>query len=213
MKDPFKPSADSSLSERFSYKIITHPYFNPFINFCIVVNTLMLAYENSSTPRNVREILTVSNVVLVIVFIVEFILKLTALGIRGYLDDPMNAFDGFLAILGCADVILLFMFDDSSDQVISLVVFSAFRSCRLVRIFRLARSWKSFNELLTNIGKTMYQIWPFVIILVIIIMSFALLGMQLFGGHFCVKDLTKAIVFEQNTGDLPFPGELIVSFC
>ena len=50
----------------------------------------------------------------------------------------------------------------------------------------------------------MYQIWPFVIILIIIIMSFALLGMQLFGGLFCTSELTRGIVFEGgNAGMSP----------
>ena len=75
VKDPFKPSLESSLSERLSYTIITHPYFNPFINFCIVINTLMLAYENASTPRNIKDILSMSNIVLVMVFVIEFGLK------------------------------------------------------------------------------------------------------------------------------------------
>ena len=58
---------------------------------------------------------------------------------------------------------------------------SAFRGIRLLRVFKLARSWTSFRELLSTMIKTMKEIVPFSSLLGICMFIFTLLGMELFG--------------------------------
>ena len=53
---------------------------------------------------------------------------------------------------------------------------SAFRGIRLLRVFKLARSWKSFRELLAKILVTVKDISTFSVLLLIWIMIFTLLG-------------------------------------
>jgi len=64
------------------------------------------------------------NTVFTYVFIVEMVFKLIALGIKNYVVDPMNIFDGTIVLFSIADL----MFLSGGNKA-----FSAFRS---VRIFR-----------------------------------------------------------------------------
>lgn len=58
---------------------------------------------------------------------------------------------------------------------------SAFRGIRLLRVFKLARSWTSFRELLHKIVLTVKEITTFSILLMICMFIFTLLGMELYG--------------------------------
>ena len=55
------------------------------------------------------------------------------------------------------------------------------RSFRLLRVFKLAKSWKSLNDTLKIMIKSMGALTNLIVVLVIIIFIFAVMGMQLFG--------------------------------
>lgn len=57
---------------------------------------------------------------------------------------------------------------------------SAFRSVRLLRVFKLARSWTSFRNLLEKIMDTLKDIRNFSVLLFLFIFVYTLLGMELF---------------------------------
>ena len=61
---------------------------------------------------------------------------------------------------------------------------SMLRSFRLLRVFKLAKSWKSLNDILTIMGKTVGALSNLTFVLVIIIFIFAVMGMQLYGGDY-----------------------------
>mmetsp|Transcript_11321 Transcript_11321/g.26831 ORF Transcript_11321/g.26831 Transcript_11321/m.26831 type:complete len:1216 (+) Transcript_11321:1-3648(+) len=55
------------------------------------------------------------------------------------------------------------------------------RTFRLLRVFKLARSWKELNKIINTIFRSLSSIAYLSLILLLIIFIFALLGMQLFG--------------------------------
>lgn len=77
-------------------------------------------------------------------------IKIIALGFCGYVKDNFNIFDGSLVLLSLADYILSNLFSFSGG----LSALSAFRSLRLFRILKLARSWENLRELLIAMVKT-----------------------------------------------------------
>jgi hypothetical protein len=58
--------------------------------------------------------------------------------------------------------------------------FSAIRSVRLLRVFKLARSWKDLYDLLVQMYATLKDISTFTVLLCICIFIFMLLGLELF---------------------------------
>ena len=79
-------------------------------------------------------------------FFAEMIIKLLGLGFKGYARDANNIFDACLVIISLVDYIILQI--PSLSMGSSGGALSAFRSIRLLRVFKLARSWTVFKELL-----------------------------------------------------------------
>lgn len=79
------------------------------------------------------------------------VIKLIGLGFREYTRDSFNIFDAIIVVLSIVDLILSASL--SSDSPTGAL--SAFRGVRLLRVFKLARSWDSFREILAKIIVTL----------------------------------------------------------
>lgn len=115
------------------------------------------------------------NVAFSVIFIIECILKLIGLGIRGYFRDDYNIFDCIIVTASLVDIVVSYILNSSSIGVIT-----TFRAFRIMRIFKLAKSWKRLNVLLRTIKRTMEDVSIFSILLGLFMFTFALLGMELF---------------------------------
>lgn len=67
-------------------------------------------------------------------------LKLLGLGIKYYFKDPFNRFDCFIAVTSLIDLALA-----DSVGAINVDTITVLRTFRLMRVFKLARTWKEFN--------------------------------------------------------------------
>ena len=65
------------------------------------------------------------------------IIKLLGYGIKEYLKDKFNVFDGSVVFLSVADVVINFTLNSTASS--SNGAISAFRAFRLLRIFKLAK--------------------------------------------------------------------------
>ena len=117
------------------------------------------------------------------------LLKLIGMGFKGYTKDHFNIFDGFIVILSTIEIIVS---RSVSNTFVEGGALSAFRGFRLLRVFKIARSWTSFQGLLRKIGETLKDIWSFVILLLIVIFCFSMMGMEFFsfGAFFKYYDHT-----------------------
>lgn len=72
---------------------------------------------------------------------------------------------------------------------------SVLRAFRLMRVFRLARSWKELNRILSIMIRSLVSVSYLSLLLLLFLFIFALLGMQLFGYkyHFCAADGAQPI--------------------
>lgn len=71
------------------------------------------------------------------IFAVEMILKVMGLGVKKYVMDGFNVFDAIIVIVGILD---FFHFGSRAITVL--------RAFRLLRIFKIVRSWTSLRKLL-----------------------------------------------------------------
>ena len=68
--------------------------------------------------------------------------------------------------------------NDDNPKVGSVI--TALRAFRLLRVFKLAKTWKRFELLLETMGSTLRDIASFSVLLFLFIFIFSLLGMELF---------------------------------
>ncbi len=113
------------------------------------------------------------NTVFTILFAIEMVLKLIGLGIKGYLKDGFNDFDGVIVLVSLVEFTKLV--DASGITVL--------RAFRLLRIFKLIRSWGTLKKLLQTVIKSFGAIANLGLLMFLLVFIFSLVGMQFFNGH------------------------------
>ncbi|XP_051785438.1 sodium channel protein type 3 subunit alpha-like [Erpetoichthys calabaricus] len=126
------------------------------------------------------------NIVLTAIFAIEAFLKILAFNLLPYLSNGWNAFDFIIVMLSFVDWGLTAANFKSFD-------ISVIRSFRMLRVFKLAKSWKTLNVLITVIFASLKEMGNLTVIVVIVIYIFAVIGMQLVG-----KDYLNKAAFPDN---------------
>lgn len=88
-------------------------------------------------------------------FFLEMLIKLVGLKPKGYFMDKFNAFDCLIIIFSLIELLINYI-EDNQDSTKGIL--TAFRGLRLLRVFKIARQWKGFKELLIKIIKTLKSI-------------------------------------------------------
>ncbi|XP_051249597.1 LOW QUALITY PROTEIN: sodium channel protein type 4 subunit alpha B [Dicentrarchus labrax] len=169
------------------YTIVMDPFVDLGITICIVLNTVFMAMEHYPMTEEFAELLSIGNLVFTGIFTAEMVLKLLAMDPYFYFQVGWNIFDSIIVTmslveLGLADV-----------QGLSVL-----RSFRLMRVFKLAKSWPTLNMLIKIIGNSVGALGNLTLVLAIIVFIFAVVGMQLFGKSY--KDCVCRI-----SGDCELP--------
>jgi hypothetical protein len=119
------------------FTLIESKSFNIAVILLIFVNTIFLAIEYDHMPKKLSEVLNKANKGFTVVFAAEMLLKIFGLGIKAYVKDGFNDFDAIVVIVGLLD------FANLGSKAITVM-----RAFRLLRIFKIVRSWTSLRKLL-----------------------------------------------------------------
>ncbi|XP_055360961.1 sodium channel, voltage-gated, type I-like, alpha [Betta splendens] len=150
--------------------IVMDPFVDLAITICIVLNTLFMAMEHYPMSPNFQSMLSVGNKVFTGIFTAEMVLKLIALDPYYYFQTGWNIFDAVIVSLSLLELCL--------EKMGGM---SVLRSFRLLRVFKLAKSWPTLNTLIKIIGNSVGALGNLTLVLAIIVFIFAVVGMQLFG--------------------------------
>ncbi|XP_077581895.1 sodium channel, voltage gated, type VIII, alpha subunit b isoform X4 [Stigmatopora nigra] len=164
------------------YLIVMDPFVDLAITICIVLNTLFMAMEHYPMTPHFEGVLAVGNLVFTGIFAGEMFAKLVAMDPYYYFQEGWNCFDGFIVSLSLVELGL--------QDVEGL---SVLRSFRLLRVFKLAKSWPTLNMLIKIIGNSVGALGNLTLVLAIIVFIFAVVGMQLFGKSYkdCVCKIAQ----------------------
>ena len=167
------------------YSLAVDSRFEALTMGLIIFNTVVMAAEHYPSPVWLVDASEVINWILSGYFGIEMIIKVFGLGARGYVADSMNTFDGLVVIMSFVEITLAQVGDSAIGGSLSVL-----RTFRLMRVFKLARSWKELNRIINTIFKSLASIAYLSLILLLFIFIFALLGMQFFGYKFYFCDYT-----------------------
>ena len=148
-----------------------------FIIYCfILANTVTLAMYRFDQSDEQEQVLFVFDIIFVWVFALEMLAKLIGLGVKNYVRDSFNIFDGIIVVVSLIDFTLsLTIKVESADGIMS-----ALRALRLLRVMKMARHWKAFQDILQIMVGSLIDISSFSVLLLLFMYIFALLGMELF---------------------------------
>uniref|UniRef100_A0A8D1BR27 Sodium channel protein n=2 Tax=Sus scrofa TaxID=9823 RepID=A0A8D1BR27_PIG len=168
--------------KKLIYFIVMDPFVDLAITICIVLNTLFMAMEHHPMTDEFKNVLTVGNLVFTGIFAAEMVLKLIAMDPYEYFQVGWNIFDSLIVTLSLVE---LFLADVEGLSVL--------RSFRLLRVFKLAKSWPTLNMLIKIIGNSVGALGNLTLVLAIIVFIFAVVGMQLFGKSYkeCVCKINE----------------------
>ncbi|XP_070813053.1 sodium channel protein type 2 subunit alpha isoform X3 [Pituophis catenifer annectens] len=162
--------------------IVMDPFVDLAITICIVLNTLFMAMEHYPMTSDFYQVLSVGNLVFTGIFTAEMILKIIARDPYYYFQEGWNIFDGIIVSLSLMELGLA-----------NVEGLSVLRSFRLLRVFKLAKSWPTLNMLIKIIGNSVGALGNLTLVLAIIVFIFAVVGMQLFGKSYkeCVCKIAE----------------------
>uniref|UniRef100_A0A3Q4HE07 Sodium channel protein n=1 Tax=Neolamprologus brichardi TaxID=32507 RepID=A0A3Q4HE07_NEOBR len=162
--------------------IVMDPFMDLFITICITLNTLFMAMEHYPMSDGFQNMLAVGNKIFTGIFTAEMVFKVIALDPYYYFQERWNIFDGIIVSLSLIELCLE-----------NLKNMSVLRSFRLLRVFKLAKSWPTLNKLIKIIGNSVGALGNLTLVLAIIVFIFAVVGMQLFGKQYkdCVCKISE----------------------
>nr|XP_039317716.1 LOW QUALITY PROTEIN: sodium channel protein type 11 subunit alpha [Saimiri boliviensis boliviensis] len=155
--------------------VMTDPFTELAITICIIINTVFLAMEHHKMEPSFEKMLNTGNLVFTSIFLAEMCLKIIALDPYHYFRRGWNVFDSIVALLSFADVL---------NGILQKKSWPFLRSFRVLRVFKLAKSWPTLNTLIKIIGNSVGALGSLTVVLAIVIFIFSVAGMQLFGSSF-----------------------------
>ena len=155
---------------------VTNPCsFDAFIMGCILANSAIMAMEYHGMSDGYRATLFWINVVFAIIFTIELVVKVMALGWRRYIMDSWNKFDCIIVFGTNVGLLLFFAAGIEVGSIASVV-----RMCRIGRIFRLINSAKSLNHYFTTIMVSLPSLYNIGLLLFLLFFIYAVMAVQIF---------------------------------
>ncbi|XP_059123161.1 sodium channel protein type 10 subunit alpha isoform X5 [Peromyscus eremicus] len=160
------------------FELVTDPFAELTITLCIVVNTVFMAMEHYPMTDAFDAMLQAGNIVFTVFFTMEMAFKIIAFDPYYYFQKKWNIFDCVIVTVSLLEL-----------SIAKKGSLSVLRTFRLLRVFKLAKSWPTLNTLIKIIGNSVGALGNLTFILAIIVFIFALVGKQLLGEDYgCGKD-------------------------
>eukprot|EP00050_Salpingoeca_kvevrii_P014645 m.38383 g.38383 ORF g.38383 m.38383 type:complete len:1677 (-) comp5887_c0_seq1:4731-9761(-) len=169
----------STLQLVTSFGVVMRSHFAAHVvSFLVLVNTIVLAMQHVNQSDAETTFFDTAEVVFVIIFFFEIVLKLYALGWSEYWRSKFNRFD---LVVVATSILELIIVQSTGSRSVGI---SVFRCARLMRAFRYTRYWEDMNDLANSLVRSISSICSLLVLVFIFMVITALLGMQIFGGRF-----------------------------
>ncbi|XP_029913601.1 sodium channel protein type 4 subunit alpha B-like isoform X1 [Myripristis murdjan] len=152
------------------HAFVMNPFFDLGITICMIVNTIFLAMEHYPMTAAFDEMLCIGNLVFTGILVAEMLLKLLAMDPYYYFQVGWNIFDSIVVFTALLELVLA----DVSG-------FPLLRSFRLLRVFKLVKSWLPHSRPWKIIKNSLGALANLLLVLFIVLIIFAEVGRQLFG--------------------------------
>ena len=182
--------------------IIVSEVFQSTIIFFILLNTITLAMEHDRMSPGYKDGLGVCNILFNVIFAVELVMKLLALGVSLYFKSFGNTFDALIVVFGIVEIVGERFWGNAGPKGLSVL-----RAFRLLRVVRLLKSFESLQTVLETVKECVKGIMDFSLILVIVIYTFALMGMSFFGDRLCQEWACSLGQFDDRASCVAGVGE------
>lgn len=160
--------------------VTTHIAFDTAFFILTIINIGFLASEYNGQPDALTTFLYYGNLVLTILFTIEFVAKWLTLGLLYYwVETWLNWLDFIVVVVGLLEFGLS---NSGSLNVIRIV--RVLRMFRIMRVLKVLGRFKSLARLVEVVAQSMHDIGYTGIFLVVFLVIYATVGMYTFKDHF-----------------------------
>ena len=147
-------------------------FFEGIVQSVIMMNTITLIITHHGSSDTFNTTLAIFNIIFVVFFICELVLKLIGYGFQYYFSQSSNQFDFAIVVMSLISI------DDSISSLFNMTVF---RIIRVARLLRMVKTSKSLQALLKTLYLALANILNVGLLFALIIFTFAIAAMNLFG--------------------------------
>lgn len=173
-KRPTPPSG--SENRRKVYNLCMNPVFDIIVITIIVLNTVVLAMTYARMSDSYATFIQVMNLIFVVLYNIEFGIKIFGLGLQYFTRDTWNIFD-FVCVIG-SDISILFDILQVQGGFQSIFIF--LRAFRVLRLLRFLNTYHGSSTIITFVDAAP-QIQNVLTLVILIMFIYAALGINLFG--------------------------------
>ncbi|XP_068561748.1 voltage-dependent T-type calcium channel subunit alpha-1I-like [Cebidichthys violaceus] len=160
-------------------RVIKSTVFDLVTVSAVLLSILTMAIEHHNQPKELTDILRITNSIFTAVFVVEMVLKLMALTWT-YFTDGQNLFD--------FGIVIISLWEKMTEAGARL---SALRAFRLLRFMRLFNFLPQLRKQVHVLKRAVEKAAPLAILMLFVIFIFSLIGMYLFGNRCEFKPLDR----------------------
>ncbi|CAL1601218.1 unnamed protein product [Knipowitschia caucasica] len=176
--------ADYSPLRRSIHTVCTSHYLDLFITVIILANLLTMSMEHYNQPQYLEEILKYCNYVFTVVFVIEAIIKLVALGLRRFFKERWNQLDLAIVLLSIMGITLEEI-DLNASLPINPTIIRIMRVLRITRVLKLLKMATGMRSLLDTVMQALPQVGNLGLLFMLLFFIYAALGVELFGKLEC----------------------------
>jgi hypothetical protein len=169
-----------SASKKAQEIMVDDGNFDKFILSSICMNTIILGIETYYRNTEVKS-LTMMNYAFTIIFGIEMLLRITAIGFRQYWRNPYYAFDGAIVVTGLLEVALTSI--SAFKNVTVMRVGRILRMLRVLRATKLAGHLTYFKRVMEVFKEAADEFGVVVLLLGLFVFIYSVMGMSLYGGE------------------------------
>ncbi|XP_022594298.1 voltage-dependent T-type calcium channel subunit alpha-1H-like, partial [Seriola dumerili] len=170
-------------------RLINSKLFDRVIMLAVFFSILAMAIEHHGQPKQVAEMLRISNNIFTLVFVVELIVKLLALK-WAYFKDQNNIFDFAIVVISLWETFA------KADGRLSVL-----RAFRMLRFVRLLHFLPYLKRQLLVLKATMKEAALLCQLLLFVTIIFSVIGMCLFGGKFTFETQSGSTIKDRMNFD------------
>ncbi|KAJ8345448.1 hypothetical protein SKAU_G00296410 [Synaphobranchus kaupii] len=159
--------------KKWVHFVVMDPFMELFMTVCVILNTVLMAMEHFPMTPSFEETLSIANLVFLFIFTAEMVFKIIAMDPYYYFQDGWNIFDSTTVILNLLEICLA-----------DVEGMSMWRLLRLLRVFRLAKTWPSFNMLVKIMRNSVCAVGKLTLVLATTVFIFTVVGQQMFADEY-----------------------------
>ncbi|KAH9397655.1 hypothetical protein TYRP_003978, partial [Tyrophagus putrescentiae] len=174
----YMPKDKDSLKYKI-WRVVVSTAFEYFIMVLIVLNTILLMMKYHQAGVDYTDALTYTNEIFTTLFLLECLLKMTALGCKNFFKDSWNTFD-FITVCGSVvdALVMEITLSAVNSKEFNFISVGFLRLFRAARLIKLLRQGYTIRILLWTFIQS-FKALPYVCLLIaMLFFIYAIIGMQ-----------------------------------